>query len=361
MKKTQDRVLYIDQLKGIAILLVVLGHFIQYNTVEGNRNILFGIIYSFHMPLFMFISGYVAYLTIKPAILDQYFIFLKKKIITILIPFFTWPLLIKPYFFNNFYDNNPLKTIEILIKGPSGGLWFLWYLFLLYLLYTLFLALSIKLNKSYSVIIDIILCALVCIIPITIGALHLITYVDSFLLYYTFFFLGVFVSKYDRIKRIILTNTVFSLCLIVFMMGSRLYDFNSHTHLNLAVKMVLSISAINSIYYIVQKIKWNGFIDKYIREWGKNSLVIYVTQFGLLSILPQSMLIPPLNILLLGFITIIFSITTVIVCMAILRIIELSNILNFLLYGRLTNRVKSLVALGEENYTNAIESTTRPI
>lgn len=51
------RISYIDQLKGIAILLVVLGHVIGYNNCENS--FLWRFIYSFHMPLFMFISGYV--------------------------------------------------------------------------------------------------------------------------------------------------------------------------------------------------------------------------------------------------------------------------------------------------------------
>lgn len=50
----------IDGLRGIAIMLVVIGHVIQYvfspNTFDDN--LLFRVIYSFHMPLFMFISGY---------------------------------------------------------------------------------------------------------------------------------------------------------------------------------------------------------------------------------------------------------------------------------------------------------------
>lgn len=50
-----NRILQIDVLKGFAILLVVLGHAI-YETYSEN-NIVFRMIYSFHMPLFMFLSG----------------------------------------------------------------------------------------------------------------------------------------------------------------------------------------------------------------------------------------------------------------------------------------------------------------
>ena len=47
-----------DFLRGIAIFLVLLGHSIQWIDPEWQHNLLFEGIYSFHMPLFMFISGY---------------------------------------------------------------------------------------------------------------------------------------------------------------------------------------------------------------------------------------------------------------------------------------------------------------
>ena len=58
-----NRISFIDQLKGITILLVVIGHLIEHNA--GRDNFLWTFIYSFHMPLFMFISGYLAYVTFR--------------------------------------------------------------------------------------------------------------------------------------------------------------------------------------------------------------------------------------------------------------------------------------------------------
>lgn len=59
---------YIDSLKGLAIILVVVGHciawnFSDYNTIikESKPSDLFWwhLIYSFHMPLFFWISGFL--------------------------------------------------------------------------------------------------------------------------------------------------------------------------------------------------------------------------------------------------------------------------------------------------------------
>jgi fucose 4-O-acetylase-like acetyltransferase len=80
-----QRDLKIDSLKGFAILLVVLGHAIQTSTDNFDNNIFFRIIYSFHMPLFMFLSGFIAYG--RP-------INLSKKFTSLVIPFVTWYLLL---------------------------------------------------------------------------------------------------------------------------------------------------------------------------------------------------------------------------------------------------------------------------
>ena len=56
------RLLWLDSLKGWLILLVVLGHAIQYALMGScEDNHLWNIIYSFHMPAFMAVSGYVAF------------------------------------------------------------------------------------------------------------------------------------------------------------------------------------------------------------------------------------------------------------------------------------------------------------
>ena len=61
---TRDRT--IDNIRGFAIFLVVVGHcimrFYEYNAAFAD-NYWFRLIYSFHMPLFMFVGGWVAWLT----------------------------------------------------------------------------------------------------------------------------------------------------------------------------------------------------------------------------------------------------------------------------------------------------------
>ena len=94
----KERLLYIDIAKGIGILLVVLAH----NNLAGYAPYLYHVIYSFHMPLFFFLSG----LFFKPEI--PFLTLLRRRAETLVLPFFFTIFLI--YFFAVFYDNMGLPV-----------------------------------------------------------------------------------------------------------------------------------------------------------------------------------------------------------------------------------------------------------
>lgn len=71
-----DRIVSLDIAKAICIILVVVGHYIPDNSPEWYK-LIHDVIYTFHMPLFMFASGYV-YIATKKDI--GYGDFIVKKI-----------------------------------------------------------------------------------------------------------------------------------------------------------------------------------------------------------------------------------------------------------------------------------------
>lgn len=81
-----ERKVFIDYAKGLAILLVVIGHLLQYNLVGTSAKDLFDMIYSFHMPLFMLLSGYVASLSIEKY-LSRKVEYIRKKVCSLVVPF----------------------------------------------------------------------------------------------------------------------------------------------------------------------------------------------------------------------------------------------------------------------------------
>lgn len=114
-----QRLLYLDALKGILIVLVILGHAVQF-TIENYQHVfLFRFIYSFHMPLFFLISGY---LTFKGRYDEQ---LVQKRAIQLLVPFVVWAFL-SPVLENYAFDFQ--RSCKALLY-PDNGLWFLYNLF----------------------------------------------------------------------------------------------------------------------------------------------------------------------------------------------------------------------------------------
>ena len=90
----KERNLYIDVLKAVTILLVVIGHCIQYGA--GRDFLIYGgffyneayiFIYSFHMPLFMLISGYLFFQSSKTKDCKS---LLFAKVKQLIVPLFSW-------------------------------------------------------------------------------------------------------------------------------------------------------------------------------------------------------------------------------------------------------------------------------
>lgn len=332
------RIEYIDHLKGIAILLVVIGHFIQINTIDSTGDRLFSAIYSFHMPLFMFLSGYVAVKTNSTKIIANYSDFIIKKTTSLLIPFFAWPILVDQLFFEKPEQIKFLSIIRDLILDPTIGFWFLWYLFFLSILYSIFIYVSNLVSNTPNLFRDMIIALILFILVLFVHLLGVVDYTDAFMQYFGFYFIGVFISKYERLNELIMTPKIFYILLITFIITCGQFSFNDpafhHLNLFLVVKVIISISGIFSIYFIIRNSSMNHVVYKYLTTWGANSLVIYVTHAKMIHIFPKAYLLPSMSAFPLSLLSLLFSIPVIIACMMILDIVKLCPPLNFVLYGK---------------------------
>ncbi|WP_416222650.1 acyltransferase family protein [Staphylococcus aureus] len=74
MTSLKERDYFFDNARAILILLVVFGHMLQpYTSGDKYLSALYLVIYSFHMPTFLFISGYFAKNIDKPYYLEKNF------------------------------------------------------------------------------------------------------------------------------------------------------------------------------------------------------------------------------------------------------------------------------------------------
>lgn len=136
-----ERNTILDIAKGLTIILVVVGHFMPENSPAAYVSLNHWI-YSFHMPTFFFLSGYV-YESYRKDI--PYVEFVWKKFRRLMIPYLFVSILIisiKLLTQGNMYVQNPVtfRTYVEILYVPSAGyyLWFIWSLFTIYLIVPLF-------------------------------------------------------------------------------------------------------------------------------------------------------------------------------------------------------------------------------
>lgn len=146
---SKPRIFEIDRAKGLAILLVVIGH------VEGRTPLhgadWYGVmkqwIYLFHMPFFMFLSGFIMEYTYKPVTTASgYFKFVRGKFVRLMPAFFGVAALIvigKTIAAHLIHvDNVPQGVwsglIDIVVRPIHSSASALWYIYVLFIYYLLF-------------------------------------------------------------------------------------------------------------------------------------------------------------------------------------------------------------------------------
>ena len=128
MASTTSRSKYFDNAKFILIFLVVFGHMISpYKEQDKILFTLYTVIFLFHMPAFILISGYFAKGYKKKG-------YLRKTVQKILIPYFIFQIIYSVVYFLVGKE----KTLEFDLFQPHWSLWFLLSLFFWNLLLYIF-------------------------------------------------------------------------------------------------------------------------------------------------------------------------------------------------------------------------------
>ncbi|MBR6077237.1 MAG: acyltransferase family protein [Paludibacteraceae bacterium] len=125
-----ERIKYLDYLKAFAIYLVVYGHLLCDYADEQASSPVCITIYSFHMALFMSLSGYFFQSSLKKSFTEV----LKSKAVQLLIPLVVWDIM-KTIVLAALNPDTATAIVEHYIRkgGPLHGFWYLKTLFILYI------------------------------------------------------------------------------------------------------------------------------------------------------------------------------------------------------------------------------------
>jgi len=277
----KQRVLYLDISRSLAILLVVVGHLIQYNLTGENARVLFNFIYCFHMPLFMFLSGYVASLNSTHSYSAGFVGFMSKKALRLLLPFAIWGLIVNPFILGSKPVYDFFKIAALLFLQPDTGAWFLLSLFFIQLyLYTaqclakhlekIFNCHEVSLLVSFSIILFVVIIAnYLCALSFYTPQKHLMMFFTGYLFY-----------KYeDRVPK-----WLYPVMLILFALLVPFYDNDDPL---LILVLVASISISSVILYVsrMMSVVLSMRMSYLLGFCGRYSIQIYLTHFVLIHIL----------------------------------------------------------------------------
>ena len=285
---------YLNTIKGTAIFLMLWGHCIQYcsaNSFDFFLNTAFKTIYSFHMPLFMLISGYL-----------YYFSFIKRDLKTLLIH--KTQSMLHPIVFANALNMFLISIPTLLKEGIycllNGTLiddiysfWFLWCV----LSSSLAVGISCKISDRMWIQ----------ILNITLGIFFVALFPDlhSHLYMYPYFVIGFFYGKYrQRIpdswkKCSCLALPAFPVMMLFYQKKHYIYitpifDFSKPILTWASVSAFRwIIGLVGSIFMIdILKRLHNAFYDRrsgcsillnFVSKLGENSLSVYCLSVSLLS------------------------------------------------------------------------------
>ena len=341
MELSNDRIKEIDISRGIAIILVVLGHAII-SDMTINNEFLYSIrqiIYAIHMPIFFTISGFLFQKNLSKYLEIGKKKYLSKKIKNFIIPYislslldyliifvgFKFPFIKDILLKNNFYLPSILDFIKMVltfINHFDNHLWFLYVMFIILVLNIIFFA-----NRKIDFKIFIFVSFVLYIIGIKYS--NFIPEILWKVLKYNFIFIyGRGLSKMKENKYIDIVLTILS---ILSMISLVIFLHIEIIPLKI-IKFFMEITCSYVCVFVLPKFFLKGKIINYLGK-NNNSLVIYLfhMSFILLTII---FIFMKLNINV--YVTIILSsIFSIILCLFINNIVlAKSNILSSVFLGK---------------------------
>lgn len=347
------RIKAFDVLKLYAIFLVLWGHSIQYflSTNYFDEPV-YRIIYSFHMPLFIMVSGYFSLSSIKLSLLS----FIKKKFIQLLLPSFSWIIVLQFVLFiynTHFMTLGPslwivqLKgTISSIIYGFYGPhpFWFLKTCFACYML--AYCGSRLRLNKYLWMCITLIIS-------------QRISHFTNFDVMYPCFIVGMELKDNQKFYYQICRNYLWLFGLFLLMLCFwdqsfwgydgiiKIFIVNSiqisNPHLlfivlkiyKLTIGIIGSLAFIGLICSLIPQDKTNNFITLCC-NWGQYSLGIYILQSFILEIIMAKFIhLDNMNFYVFNFIiSPIISFMVLVSCVYIIKKMSKSATLALLFYGK---------------------------
>lgn len=256
------RILYLDHLKGFAILLVILGHlYFMY----APDSLVFSFLTCFHVPVFMFVSGFLA----RKKGNETFVHYVLKRTKAILLPYLFFCVI---YAYLDGIDS----AYAYFFGFTRGGLWFLPTIWALNIIHFVIISLNPITAKYWIsiIVVEFILIAFRYMFSVEVSNAFLIRHLST---YWLIFELG-YIWGYFKISLNDWQGGVAMLIFLVGWSGIILYGISD----NILSRMVLRFSSTIAIVYFFQKNE-SSKNNRLFSFLGTQTLAIYILHYRFLG------------------------------------------------------------------------------
>lgn len=286
----KERLEWIDWLKGIALILVIIGHTFRESMYDESMIYAYikSFIYVFHMPLFIAISGFLFQMKLNSYMDTNTLDFLKSKWKSYIKPLISYAIIIYASFsmvavipgFSNIIGGGTSLSEYFFLTIEGGNpyavhLWYLLTIFLIVLTCNILLKIICKTHCNQIVILFI-LTFLLWNIRIVFGEDFCMT-VKSYLKYTIFFVYGMILNK----KKINISTKIYSLVSVISWLYIIIYSADGikttvffYRYLKNIFVLASCLVTITNFFHFARQS--DTLHSKFVKYLGKNSMIFYL-------------------------------------------------------------------------------------
>jgi len=350
MKRNQ----FLDCAKGLLILLVTIGHALQFVVYQKGEGFwadpVFKAIYVFHMPLFMGISGYLAYSGIQRL---RFLEFTLGKLKTYLVPVLAWAA--------------TYTLAKCLIEGWPGAyglaeglageflginLWFIWVLF-----GCLILTAAIKTIGRWFWMIYAVSSLAVLFLP-EVGNLIVLKFM------YPYFQVGYALAHFGTAGIMRFRKSIVGVAVLLSVLGYSLWTKETYIYIsgmeltdgnlaNVGLRYLTGFSASVVAVFLFKAMhqRLGGFQCDRISSLGRDSIFIYIIQVYFFSVLSRvvSKIHGPIDNFWLGLlVALVIGVVIALLCLFAGRTMSRSRVLAALYFGKYPRKPRPDAGIGSD-------------
>lgn len=336
LNKNRDS--YVDFLRGAAMLLVVFGHTMTGLTNHSQSSVVYNIVWSLQMPLFILISGYVTRYGRTLSTARDLLRLLLRRTVAYLLPWCVFTIL-----FNGVILKKQELNADALFWHMDSGYWFLITIWTISIIFAISQLAAVKLCRREKMLPLAVLCFYLIGMAILAGIGYwagLNFFCIKLTLYYMpFYFLGyIFGLYHEKIKKrlpslIPIIVAVSVVLWIVAIVKLNIYELSDTRTMDILLRVGISLSGCIGVCGLLKAVKSASLIYRGVNWFGRHSIEVFLLHYYFLNLITFAVKPDFFTARGMALITVNYVITVTVVAVTV-KLMSSNRYLNLMLFGK---------------------------